>query len=204
MLRYLDRYTHRVAISNDRLLAFEQERVTLRRKERITPTAAAKPDDPCRHGVPTSLLSARTSQRVRTHPPLRLPGKSPACLSLGWHCAGNCWLRAPLHPQKPEPVKAPPRVLPFGTAGTCCAVGVLQPALSVHPWPSSCVDWVPNCHSNPITQRVRRNRQRLPPSLFIENVSDLLLALPEHCLAEAFPIKASDNAGVGPRKVDKL
>lgn len=26
------------------------------------------------------------------------------------------------------------------------------------------LDWVPNCHSNPITQRVRRKRQRLPPS----------------------------------------
>ena len=27
------------------------------------------------------------------------------------------------------------------------------------------LDWVPNRHSNPITQRVRRRRQRLPPSL---------------------------------------
>jgi hypothetical protein len=26
------------------------------------------------------------------------------------------------------------------------------------------LDWVPNCHSNPITQRVRRKRQRLPPT----------------------------------------
>ena len=32
MLRYLGRYTHRVAISNHRLLAFEQERVTFRWK----------------------------------------------------------------------------------------------------------------------------------------------------------------------------
>ena len=39
------------------------------------------------------------------------------------------------------------------------------------------VDWVPNCHSNPITQRVRRKRQRLPPSLLIENASDVFLAL---------------------------
>jgi len=33
VLRYLGRYTHRVAISNHRLLAFEQERVTFRWKD---------------------------------------------------------------------------------------------------------------------------------------------------------------------------
>ena len=38
------------------------------------------------------------------------------------------------------------------------------------------LDWVPNCHSNPITQRVRRRRQRLPPSLLIENASGVVLA----------------------------
>jgi len=57
------------------------------------------------------------------------------------------------------------------------------------------LDWVPNCHSNPITQRVRRRRQRLPPSLLIENASGLFLALPGECLPEAFPIKASDHPG---------
>src|SRR5215469_13641517 len=31
---------------------------------------------------------------------------------------------------------------------------------------------VPNWHSIPLTQRVRRNRQRLPSSLLIENASD--------------------------------
>ena len=33
VLRYLGRYTHRVAISNHRLLAFDQERVTFRWKD---------------------------------------------------------------------------------------------------------------------------------------------------------------------------
>ena len=33
MLRYLGRYTHRVAISNHRLMAFDGERVTLRWKD---------------------------------------------------------------------------------------------------------------------------------------------------------------------------
>ena len=54
-------------------------------------------------------------------------------------------------------------------------------------------DSVLNCHSNPITQRVRRRRQRLPPSLLIENASGLIFRLPHNSLVEAFPIKASDN-----------
>ena len=33
VLRYLGRYTHRVAISNHRLLTFEQDRVTFRWKD---------------------------------------------------------------------------------------------------------------------------------------------------------------------------
>ncbi len=55
---------------------------------------------------------------------------------------------------------------------------------------------VPNCHSNPITQRVRRKRQRLPPSLLIENASNVILPLPENSSPGAFPIKASDHPGV--------
>jgi len=55
------------------------------------------------------------------------------------------------------------------------------------------LDCVPNCHSNPIAQRVRRKRQRLPPSLLIENASSLIFRLPDNYLPEAFPIKASDH-----------
>jgi len=54
-------------------------------------------------------------------------------------------------------------------------------------------DWVPNCHSNPITQRVRRKRQRLPPTLLIENASGLILRGRHNYSAEAFPIKANDD-----------
>ena len=57
---------------------------------------------------------------------------------------------------------------------------------------------VPNCHSNPITQRVRRKRQRLPPSLLIENASNVILPLPENSSPGAFPIKASDNSSRTP------
>ena len=53
----------------------------------------------------------------------------------------------------------------------------------------------PNCGSNPIAHRVRRKRQRLPPSLLIENASEPHLSNPK-CLPEAFPIKASDKPGL--------
>src|SRR3989449_182353 len=36
----------------------------------------ARQDDSCRHRVPASFLSARSSQRVRAHPSLRVPGES--------------------------------------------------------------------------------------------------------------------------------
>ncbi|HKU28796.1 MAG TPA: hypothetical protein VJQ54_25215, partial [Candidatus Sulfotelmatobacter sp.] len=50
----------------------------------------------------------------------------------------------------------------------------------------------PKVDSNPIAPRVRRKRQRLPPSLLIENASDQHLSHPKSP-PEAFPIKASDN-----------
>src|SRR5712664_3007367 len=62
------------------------------------------------------------------------------------------------------------------------------------------LDCVPNCHSNPITQRVRRKRQRLPPSLLIENASERRPRFTEALLPEAFPIKASYQPGAISRR----
>ncbi len=81
VLRYLGRYTHRVAISNHRLLACEQERVTFRWKNYANGgkqgqlTLAA-----------TEFLrrfSARAPQRIRTHSSFRVSGESLARLSPG-------------------------------------------------------------------------------------------------------------------------
>jgi hypothetical protein len=60
---------------------------------------------------------------------------------------------------------------------------------SVYPTLDSAANW----HSNPIAHRVRRKRQRLPPSLLIENASDRLFSLSSRSCPEAFPIKVSDN-----------
>src|SRR6266852_1358827 len=54
------------------------------------------------------------------------------------------------------------------------------------------LDPATNRRSNPIAHRVRRKRQRLPPSLLIENASDRYPLPPKVC-PEAFPIKASDD-----------
>ena len=49
--------------------------------------------------------------------------------------------------------------------------------------------------SNPIAHRVRRKRQRLSPSLLIENASDRGPRSPKVC-PEAFPIEASDKSAI--------
>jgi hypothetical protein len=61
VLRYLGRYTHRVAISNHRLLAFDGERVTFRWK-----------DYAHGNGVPTAFQPTRAAARLRAHPPVRV------------------------------------------------------------------------------------------------------------------------------------
>ena len=63
------------------------------------------------------------------------------------------------------------------------------------PFDGACptLDLAANWHSNPIAHRVRRKRQRLPPSLLIENASDRDPRSTPRVCPEAFPIKASDK-----------
>ena len=74
MLRYLGRYTHRVAISNHRLVSFDGEQVTFRwkdyargNKQRLTLGI----------GVLAALRPKCASTRVRAHSPVWLP-RQPA------------------------------------------------------------------------------------------------------------------------------
>jgi len=77
---------------------------------------------------------------------------------------------------------------------TFSAPSILSPPPVLFAGAFPVLDSVPNSHSNPITQRVRRNRQRLPPSLLIENASNVILRFPRISLPEAFPIKAIDKS----------
>ncbi len=114
VLRYLGRYTHRVAISNHRLLAFDQERVTFRWKDYAhggkqgTMTLA-------RHRVLTALLSARAPQRIRAHPSLWVPRQSLSRFPLG--TIPTTAVQQLLHARpKLEPAKLRRRVLLSGIA----------------------------------------------------------------------------------------
>jgi hypothetical protein len=106
------RYLPNPVPSSHRLLAFEQERVTFRwndyahggKQGQMTLVATEFLRRFFLHVLPKGSYASATSASWLI-----------ACVSLAWHCADNCWLPASLHLQKPEPVKAPPRVLPFDT-----------------------------------------------------------------------------------------
>jgi hypothetical protein len=72
VLRYLGRYTHRVAISNHRLLSFDGDHVTFSSKDYAH--GPASHDDAHRHGVSAPLRSAHPPTRLRTHSPVGIPG----------------------------------------------------------------------------------------------------------------------------------
>ena len=74
VLKYLARYTHRVAISNHRLRSLEHGRVTF--AGRTTPTAPHQDHDSGRGRVHPPFSAARAAARVGPHPPLRLSCQS--------------------------------------------------------------------------------------------------------------------------------
>ena len=72
VLAYLSRYTHRVAISNQRLLALDERGVTFRWKDyRATGQDAPQDHDARCRRVHASLPVARPARRLSSHPPLR-------------------------------------------------------------------------------------------------------------------------------------
>ena len=66
VLRYLGRYTHRVAISNHRLIAFDGERVTFQWKDYAHGESVAH-DDADRHGVSPALRAAHPAAWLCPH-----------------------------------------------------------------------------------------------------------------------------------------
>jgi hypothetical protein len=90
VLAYLARYTHRVAISNSRLVAFDGARdlqvERLSRRGRSAPEA----DEPRRTRIHPPLPPARPARRLSSHPPLR-PLRQ--CNSRRQHRQGACIAR---------------------------------------------------------------------------------------------------------------
>ncbi len=76
VLAYLSRYTHRVAISNSRLVALDERGVTFRWKDyRAKGGHAPQDDDARRRRVHAPLPAARAARRLPSHPPLRAAGQ---------------------------------------------------------------------------------------------------------------------------------
>ena len=98
VLRYLGRYTHRVAISNHRLLAFDGDHVTFS-LEGLRPWRPAPHDDALGHGVSAPLRPAHPAARLRPHPAVglsrehlsRRPRRARA------HAARHAVVGAPVH-----------------------------------------------------------------------------------------------------------
>ena len=72
VLRYLGRYTHRIAISNHRLLAFDGERVTFRWKD-YAHGGKQRTMTLLRNGVLAPFLPARAAEGLRQNPVLWFP-----------------------------------------------------------------------------------------------------------------------------------
>ncbi len=94
VLQYLGRYTHRVAISNHRLVSFTEGRVTFRWRDSAHHNEQKLLTLSLDEFLPP-LPVAPALQRLRTHPPFRLPGQSAtphspaALLSITRHSTGT-------------------------------------------------------------------------------------------------------------------
>ena len=75
VLAYLGRYTHRVALSNDRLVALREGQVVFRWRDQAPQQPAQSHDAGC-GGVHPTVPAARLTRRVHAHSPLWGAGQS--------------------------------------------------------------------------------------------------------------------------------
>jgi hypothetical protein len=103
VLPYLARYTHRVAISNHRLISLADGEVTFRWKDYAHGNQEAPNDGYCR-GIPAPLSAACVAAQLCAHPPLRFAcgtnARTPALLP---H-TGSHQGRSPILPDVRKPV----------------------------------------------------------------------------------------------------
>ena len=110
VLRYLGRYTHRVAISNHRLLAFDGEHVTFRWKDYAHGNKQRKMTLEA-DGVPAPLYPAHSAAGLRPHPAIRIPHEHPAVQP-----AGTCPRLLTATPKPTETCPTRPATVPPGGA----------------------------------------------------------------------------------------
>ena len=90
VLAYLSRYTHRVAISNQRLVAMDERGVTFRWKDYRSQAPNAIQDDDARpERVHAPVSAACAAQRISPHPPLWVDSPMPDAGRI-WPRFANC------------------------------------------------------------------------------------------------------------------
>ena len=111
VLHYLARYTHRVAISNHRLLGMEDGKVTFRWKDYAHGGKKRKMTLAAEEFIRRFLLHV-LAQGLCAHPPLRLDGQ-PLPARAGRHSAARCSARRLPTAIRPARTPAPVRRCPF-------------------------------------------------------------------------------------------
>ena len=99
VLAYLGRYTHRVAITNSRLVGLTK--LASASVEGLSPPRQAQGDDARCRRVHPPLPAPRPARRLPPHPSLRLPRQWPACRQ-----AGPCRRLLAVHRRTPSPAMA--------------------------------------------------------------------------------------------------
>jgi hypothetical protein len=145
VLRYLGRYTHRVAISNHCLLAFEQERVTFRWKDYAHRSKQGR----------MTLAATEFLRRFFLHV---LPKVSYASVttglsliafaSLAWRCVDNCWPAVPQCRKQSDPGKSIARVPRYGIAPAAAQLCSSFRDLQLRNYPHACTSILPG---SPVT-----------------------------------------------------
>ncbi len=82
VLKYLAGYTHRVAISNSRILSYRDGKVTFRYKD-YAPREPTTNDDRSGHRVYSPLPVARSARRLHANSALRVLGQSSSTRETG-------------------------------------------------------------------------------------------------------------------------
>ena len=101
VLRYLGSYTHRVAISDHRLIAMKDGKVSFRYKDSMIRTRCSRPDRPDWFEVPSSRRGGASTQRQTLL-------ENTMC-GLDWILCGHA-----AGPGRPEPPGRLPRQAPLG------------------------------------------------------------------------------------------
>lgn len=146
------RYTHRVAISNHRIVAFDGEMRHVP-VSRLRPRRQTSPDDFKSSRVPSPLLLTRPPKGLRSHPPLLWPTVGEALgsrsVASSWAAAQRLLRQARLKHRSLHPGNAPHAALASGTIPAIVEMPATQSTVFIGPSLRFFPRWN-NSHGSPI------------------------------------------------------